>query len=330
MELNDNDVMAALAAPFDPSEFSLKPGRGSRGEFRYLSLSSVKRRLDSVLGMAGWESDVFPSTEGVKATITIYLPSGRALTRSALGGYPADWDDMSDEDKFKGGDTDAFKRAATRFGVDVYGAEGAPAKNGAPEPRSSAPTSPHAPRSDQRQMSFDNFSSYPPPGKAVFAWAKQLEAHYHTTLIHGMDEKAKLYGFPYKFTEWTQEQINRICDEVVDYLQGLETYKGEFDKLKPRNAASQLTGADLPDADIKPLKKDIIKNVRHLIFLNTGTEATDKQVGLEIKARLASGGHKDTTLSELKDKDFLTRMYATLASDIDKAATPQAVDDIPF
>jgi hypothetical protein len=51
---------------------------------------------------------------------------------------------------------------------------------------------------------------------------------------------------------------------------------------------------------------------------------------LEIKARLASGGHKDTTLSELDDKDFLTRMYAKLASDIDKAATPQGADDIIF
>ena len=53
----------------------------------------------------------------MRCALTIILPDGRAVTREAIGGYP---DMPAEEDRVKGGDSDAFKRACVLFGIGEY------------------------------------------------------------------------------------------------------------------------------------------------------------------------------------------------------------------
>lgn len=110
------DMLEALRAEFDEAEIRTRPGRNGE-TYRYVDAQAVARRLDAVVSPAGWECDCTPYDQGVKCAITIHLPDGSKRTRAAMGGYP---EKLSGEDTVKGGDTDAFRRAAMRWGVGAY------------------------------------------------------------------------------------------------------------------------------------------------------------------------------------------------------------------
>jgi hypothetical protein len=91
------DLFDRLAAPFDPAE--VRTRRGPRGDLRYITARTARRRLNEVLGPANWSCRIEPAERWVKCALTIVLPDGRALTREALGGYPTMPDE---EDRVKG------------------------------------------------------------------------------------------------------------------------------------------------------------------------------------------------------------------------------------
>jgi len=109
------DLWERLAAPFAAEE--VRTRRGPRGDLRYITARTARRRLNDVLGPAGWSCRIEPADRWVKCELTIVLPDGRQLTREAIGGYP---DMPTDEDRVKGGDSDAFKRACVLFGIAEY------------------------------------------------------------------------------------------------------------------------------------------------------------------------------------------------------------------
>jgi hypothetical protein len=108
----------ALAAPFKGHEIKTRP-QGGR-QLQYITARTVMNRLDEVAGPESWWDEYQPLEHSVICRLTIRLPDGTALTKSDAGGY-AGMSDSGDDDK--SGFSDAFKRAAVKFGIGrhLYG-----------------------------------------------------------------------------------------------------------------------------------------------------------------------------------------------------------------
>jgi hypothetical protein len=107
------DLFAAMAAPFDPSEVKQLPKGGRKID--YVTARSVMNRLDAVLGPENWWDDYQPiSDNSIACRLTIRLPDGSTITKVDAGGK-AGMSDLGDDDK--SGLSDAFKRAAVKFGI---------------------------------------------------------------------------------------------------------------------------------------------------------------------------------------------------------------------
>ena len=117
MSMSDekDQIFERLAAPFAAEE--LKTRRQDGREMAYITARTARRRLNEVLGPQNWSCHLEPAANWVKCVLTIYLPDGQSVTREAMGGYPRM---PSEEDKVKGGDSDAFKRACVTFGIAEY------------------------------------------------------------------------------------------------------------------------------------------------------------------------------------------------------------------
>lgn len=108
------ELFEALASPFDPREVKTLPkGKG----MKYITARTAMNRLDAVLGPENWWDSYAPGENSVQCALTIRLPDGREVTKCDAGGY-AGMQDQGDDDK--SGYSDAFKRAAAKFGVARY------------------------------------------------------------------------------------------------------------------------------------------------------------------------------------------------------------------
>ena len=74
-------------------------------------------RLDTIVGPENWWDEYAPGENSVLCKLTVRLPDGTTLTKADAGGY-AGMPDQGDDDK--SGFSDAFKRAAVKFGVGRY------------------------------------------------------------------------------------------------------------------------------------------------------------------------------------------------------------------
>lgn len=106
------ELFAALAKEFPREEVKFLP-KGGR-QLAYVTARTVMNRLDEVLGPENWSDRYTPGSESVMCSITVRLPDGREVTKCDAGGY-AGMSDSGDDDK--SGFSDAFKRAAVKFGV---------------------------------------------------------------------------------------------------------------------------------------------------------------------------------------------------------------------
>ena len=109
------ELFAALAAPFEHEE--VRTRRQGGRNLHYITARTVMNRLDEVLGPANWWDEYMPQENSVICRLTIRLPDGSTLTKSDAGGY-AGMSDSGDDDK--SGFSDAFKRAAVKFGIGRY------------------------------------------------------------------------------------------------------------------------------------------------------------------------------------------------------------------
>jgi len=109
------DLWAALAEPFEPHE--VKQLTKGRTTLHYVTARTVMNRLDSVLGPENWWDEYVPQEHSVLCKLTLRLPDGSTITKCDAGGY-AGMADQGDDDK--SGYSDAFKRAAAKFGVMRY------------------------------------------------------------------------------------------------------------------------------------------------------------------------------------------------------------------
>ena len=192
------DLWERLAAPFAAEE--VRSRRGPRGDLRYITARTARRRLNEVVGPANWSCRVEPSEHWVRCALTILLPDGRAVTREAVGGYP---NMPEEEDRVKGGDSDAFKRACVLFGIGEYLYGDEPA-----EPMPAPPTSNGNGRGEPRNVPRDRIS-FPDP-RAFYGWLKD---HGHLGLA---EEIASRESYPARVVNWTPEQIDAVTLEILE------------------------------------------------------------------------------------------------------------------
>lgn len=107
-------LFAELAKPFpDEKVLDKKPGKP-----HYITAKMVMNRLDTVLGPMNWWDEYQPGGEdSVLCRLTVQLPDGSTVTKCDAGGFKGMANDGDDD---KSGYSDAFKRAAVKFGVGRY------------------------------------------------------------------------------------------------------------------------------------------------------------------------------------------------------------------
>src|SRR5262249_46331307 len=153
---------------------------------------------------------------------------GSTLTKADAGGY-AGMADSGDDDK--SGYSDAFKRAAVKFGVARYlYRDGVPSfvqervSVPAPaEPAAETESTP-APAPPTLRGSAGVGNGTPPrTGKALFAWTKEQEQRYEVGLLKYLNQWAKLQDFPGRMVDWDGEQVGLAYQEACRKLQALQT-----------------------------------------------------------------------------------------------------------
>jgi len=226
------DLFAALAAPFESHEVKIRSQTGR--QLHYITARTVMNRLDNVLGPEHWWDEYVPSENSVLCRLTIRLPDGSTLTKSDAGGY-AGMADSGDDDK--SGYSDAFKRAAVKFGVARYlyrdgvpsfaqerMATSEPAQAPAATAESPAsPTAAPANAQNSRATTTSSNGSAPRTGKALFAWTKDQEQRYQVGLLKYLNGWAKLQEFPSRMVDWDAEQVNLAYSEACRKLQSIQS-----------------------------------------------------------------------------------------------------------
>lgn len=112
-------MLQALKNPFEPRFVKCRVGATSKDRRKgialfYIDSREVQKRLDDICGIDGWQSKFYPSDKGIVCELSIRMPDGTWITKSDGGVY------TEKVTPFKGGCSDAFKRAAVQFGVGRY------------------------------------------------------------------------------------------------------------------------------------------------------------------------------------------------------------------
>ncbi len=181
------DLFTELARPFPKNEVKVRAAPGGR-QLSYITARQVANRLDEVLGPENWWDEYHPLEHSVICKLSILLPNGRVLTKADAGGYAGMKDEGDDE---KSGFSDAFKRAAVKFGLGrfLYG-DGIPTFTSRPAPALST---------------VDTPASASTPGRTMQAY---LEKHGR---VAEAQELAMTAGINRPIYLWTEAQCKVIA-----------------------------------------------------------------------------------------------------------------------
>lgn len=294
------DTFAALMAPFDPN--AVKHRQGGRGmTFSYVTARTVMNRLDEVLGPENWWDEYIPGGNSVMCKLTVRLPDGMIVTKVDAGGY-APMDDHGDGDK--SGFSDAFKRAAAKFGVGryLYG-DGLPSFAGdVPVPvanndgyrqdgpaRNGHQSSGNAPRGN-------GSSGLPKSGKALFAWACDKEKETGFGVVKFLTAWGKSQGFPDRMVEWDDSMV---ADGHAEVMRKVSEHSPE--------------AASVMDGTIRRKQEELKKAVRDLlasrgIFEPKRHDAAN--VLNELSGHIEVGGEVIHSVEDCHDAGLLGRYIA--------------------
>lgn len=234
------ELFTKLAEPFSSREIKVRSQSGRQLE--YVTARTVMNRLDDVVGPANWWDEYTPLEHSVLCRLSIKLPDGTIVTKSDAGGY-AGLADSGDDDK--AGFSDAFKRAAVKFGIGrhLYGdglprfvveaLGNSPAAQTRPEPPRQPSSNGHNGHSGsgsapaQAQNPSRTNSQPPRTGKALFAWTKDQEQRYEVGLLKYLNSWAKLHDFPGRMVDWDADQVAQAHAEACRKLSAIQVDRPE-------------------------------------------------------------------------------------------------------
>ena len=190
----------------------------------------------------------------------------------------------------------------------------------------------------------------PPAGRDVYAWAKNMETRFRTSILGGMKEGAGRRNLnPTQMYVWPQEAVNEICFEAIDYLKSLPTYRGEFDHIQPQAPAPVAapstpppptatvppnTGDPLAAAKLELMTK-IGKHIENQLGVKPNTvqlKAGFQTVASECQTGTGHVGEVPESLKDLTDAVWLQNMIRLVDENLKKPPVVQAAvtDEIPF
>lgn len=134
------DLFEKLTDDFHKDQVRYRQLPGGK-DYYYVTARTVMNRLDAVVGPENWRDSYVPLQNGILCTLAIRLPDGEWVDKSDAGGHAGMNDEGDDE---KSAFTDAFKRAAVKWGIGrIFYGDGLPKYNAAP-PAAKAPPKPQA------------------------------------------------------------------------------------------------------------------------------------------------------------------------------------------
>lgn len=124
--MNDTEqILEALKEPFPPEKVRWRIGKGGQGEEKpvlaYIDARDVMERLDDVVGTENWQDEYRETPSGrvlCQLGLCLNLP-GDGETRPEWI-YKSDGAGSTGFEGEKGGISDAFKRAAVKWGIGRY------------------------------------------------------------------------------------------------------------------------------------------------------------------------------------------------------------------
>lgn len=113
----DTALLRQLKNPLDPKFVKWRLGATNRDKTKgialaYIDSREVMKRLDDVVGVGNWQDRYIPVDGGFICEIDLYI-ADRWVTKSNAAGN-------TKVEPIKGGASDAFKRAASMWGVGRY------------------------------------------------------------------------------------------------------------------------------------------------------------------------------------------------------------------
>lgn len=197
---------AALAARFRPDEVRSRTQSGR--PVPYVTARVVMNRLDEVAGPAGWWDEYTPIDNAVVCKLTIRTPDGSTITKCDAGGC-SQTSDSSDVEK--SGFSDAFKRAAVKFGVGryLYG-------DGVPNYAES-----EAERDDERKSASKpetrrepagrrgDAAGTPRTGRDLYGWCRDLGCLDRAEML------GRAAGYPARVVDWTPDQADAVHRQLT-------------------------------------------------------------------------------------------------------------------
>lgn len=226
------DLFRALMAPFD----DVKQRQGGRGRMLdYVTARQVMNRLDDVLGPENWTDVYFMVDDVLFCRLTITLPDGTQVSKTDSGGYKEMMEagKVDEENTDKTGSSDAFKRAAAKFGVARYlYKDGLPrfAQGGTTAPRNGFQASPEAATPRQAPTSDRPAPSPAPTGdgydgrhgplprsvKGIYPWTlEQEKKHRNLDLKKALSAYGTKHFKKWKTQEWTESEMAQAMAECA-------------------------------------------------------------------------------------------------------------------
>lgn len=290
------DLFQALAEPFDSSEVKERAQAGRR--FQYITARVAMNRLDEVVGPENWWDEYSAHDKSVYCRLSIRLPDGSILTKCDAGGY-AGMQDQGDDDK--SGYSDAFKRAAVKFGIARY-----LYRNGVPDFVEPRPEPTSAREIVNRVHSEPPASDVDAPvsGKDLFRRVKMAEEEHQVGLLKGLNGAGKARDLPGRMVDWDQKQVEWGWKWVLKKLTDLGKVADHHD----HHAAAE---------SLNPLRHRLYELARDSLAVLYGDEFTrrteedrKREVKQEINNLLntVSPGEVIDSLGQLTDRTQLERL----------------------
>lgn len=225
------DLFAALAAPFVKDEVKIREPNGRR--LHYITARTAMNRLDEVLGPENWWDEYLQGEKSVLCRLTVRLPDGQVLTKCDAGGY-AGMTDSGDDDK--SGFSDAFKRAAVKFGVARYlyrdGVPGFVRERVGPKAASrTSQDAQEGPQQPARAVPATRTTSgaargvkgVPRTGKALYAWTMDRQAEGSDGLLDALNEYIKGSNYPDRMVDLSEGQVSDVYERACSLVEAWDS-----------------------------------------------------------------------------------------------------------